>query len=350
MSNVARVFSTLVAIIFLALPSSAQSVISTHSGVVHFFEGAVYLGDRPLESHLGKFPSVPQGAELRTADGRAEVLLTPGAFLRIGERTAVRLVSNDLADTRVELQSGSAIVDSGEPNSGTSITLIYKGWRVHFFQKGIYRINSEPPCLWVRTGQAEVFTGTNEQPISVGRAMILPFAEVLVPEPSSDQSDDAFSEWAIGRRQSIVADNAITAQIDEDPASQTLGLDSFTYFPVLGVSPMTTASPNSYSPYTPYQMGFNSIYLPGYTYRPLIFGIVGNGGIFGNRRTIGIGGITGNGVRTYPLSAPRQIGISPGIGVFVPRPHVPSPSIGVGRPAPINSVPHTGGGRVGGHR
>jgi hypothetical protein len=350
MSNVARVFSTLVAIIFLALPSSAQSVISTHSGVVHFFEGAVYLGDRPLESHLGKFPSVPQGAELRTADGRAEVLLTPGAFLRIGERTAVRLVSNDLADTRVELQSGSAIVDSGEPNSGTSITLIYKGWRVHFLQKGIYRINSEPPCLWVRTGQAEVFTGTNEQPLSVGRGMILPFAEVLVPEPASDQSDDAFSEWAIGRRQSIVADNAITAQIDEDPASQTLGLDSFTYFPVLGVSPMTTASPNSYSPYTPYQMGFNSIYLPGYTHRPLIFGIVGNGGIFGNRRTIGIGGITGNGVRTYPLSAPRQIGISPGIGVFVPRPHVPPPSIGVGRAAPVNSVPHAGGGRVGGHR
>ena len=350
MSNGARVFSTLVAFMLLVLPASAQSVISTHSGVIHFFEGAVFLGDRPLESHLGKFPSVPQGTELRTADGRAEVLLTPGAFLRLGEKSAIRMVANDLADTRVELQTGSAIVDSGEPNSGTSITLIYKDWRVHFLQKGIYRINSDPPCLWVRTGQAEVFTGTNAQPIAVGRAMSLPFAEVLVPEPASDLSDDAFSEWAIGRRQSIVADNAITAQIDEDPASQALGLDSFTYFPVLGVSPVAPVSSSPYSSYTPYQMGFNSIYLPGYTYRPLILGIVGNGGIFGNRRTIGIGGITGNGFRTYPLSSPRPIGISPGTGVFVPRPHVPPPSIGVGRPAPINSVPHTGGGRIGGHR
>jgi hypothetical protein len=350
MSNGARVFFTLVAFILLVLPASAQSVISTHSGVIHFFEGAVYLGDRPLESHLGKFPSVPQGAELRTADGRAEVLLTPGAFLRLGEKSAIRMVANDLADTRVELQTGSAIVDSGEPNPSTSITLIYRDWRVHFLQKGIYRINSDPPCLWVRTGQAEVFAGTNAQPIAVGRAMSLPFADVLVPEPVSEQSDDAFSEWAIGRRQSIVADNAITAQIDEDPASQALGLDSFTYFPMLGVSPMTTVSPNPYSSYTPYQMGFNSIYLPGYTYRPLILGIVGNGGIFGNRRTIGIGGITGSGFRTYPLSSPRPIGISPATGVFVPRPHVPPPSIGVGRPAPINSVPHTGGGRVGGHR
>jgi hypothetical protein len=344
MSNGARVFSTLVAVILLVLPASAQSVISTHSGVIHFFEGAVFLGDRPLESHLGKFPSVPQGAELRTADGRAEVLLTPGAFLRLGEKSAIRMVANDLADTRVELQSGSAIVDSGEPNSGTSITLIYKDWRVHFLQKGIYRINSDPPCLWVRTGQAEVFAGTNEQPISVGRAMSLPLSEVLVPEPVSDLSDDAFSEWAIGRRQSIVADNAITAQIDEDPASQALGLDSFTYFPMLGVAPVSTVSPSPYSSYTPYQLGFNSLYFPGYTYRPFILGIAGYRGIVGN------GGIVGSGLRPYTLSAPRQFGISPSPGVFVPRPHVPPPGIGVGRPAPINSVPHTGAGRVGGHR
>src|SRR5580700_8093552 len=103
-------FAKLAAIIALALLANAQSVISTHSGLIHFFEGEVYLGDQSLESHLGRFPSVPQGAELRTADGRAEVLLTPGVFLRMGDRSAIRLVANDLADTRVELQTGSAIV------------------------------------------------------------------------------------------------------------------------------------------------------------------------------------------------------------------------------------------------
>ena len=142
-------FSIWAAVIAVALPASAQSVISTHSGVIHFFEGTVYLGDQPLESHLGKFPSVPQGAELRTAEGRAEVLLTPGVFLRMGDRTAIRMVANDLADTRVELQTGSAIVDSGEPNADTSVSLIYKNWRVHFLRKGVYRIDSDPPRVWV---------------------------------------------------------------------------------------------------------------------------------------------------------------------------------------------------------
>src|SRR5579859_7170102 len=113
-------FSTLAVVTVLAFPADGQSVISARSGVVHFFEGAVYLGDKLLEPQLGKFPCMAEGSELRTAQGRAEVLLTPGVFLRVGESTAIRLVANDLSDTRVELISGAAIVDSQEPGPGTS--------------------------------------------------------------------------------------------------------------------------------------------------------------------------------------------------------------------------------------
>ena len=333
MSNGARVISTLAAVIALPFVVSAQSVISTHSGVIHFFEGAVFVGDRPLESHLGKFPSLRPGDELRTAEGRAEILLTPGVFLRVGERSAIRMVANDLADTQIALESGSAIVDAAEPNADTSVTLLYKDWKVRFLQKGIYRINSDPPCLWVRTGRAEIISPADGQPVAVERGMNLPLAEVLVPERAADPSDDAFSDWAIGRRQSIIADNAITAQIGEDPAAAAPGVDGFTYFPMLGLSPTAIASPSPYGSYLPNQLGFNSIYLPGYTYRPLIFGI------------------TGSGFRTY--SYPRWTGVSPGIGSSIlVRPRIPSaPTIMVPRPSPIHTMPpHAGGGRIGVHR
>jgi hypothetical protein len=318
MSNTfARAFSTLAAIAGLALSANAQSVISTHSGVIHFFEGTVYLGDQPLESHLGKFPSVPQGAELRTAEGRAEVLLTPGVFLRMGDRTAIRMVANDLADTRVELQTGSAIVDSGEPNADTSVSLIYKNWRVHFLRKGVYRIDSDPPCLWVRQGEAEVFTGAGGQPISVEHGMNLPLAAVLVPEQRPNElSGDSLSDWADGRGESIAADNAITAQIDEDPASQTTGLDSFTYFPSLGMPSLGMDSSGLYSSYTPYQPGFNSIYLPGYTYPPIMLGLLGHG--------MGI----------YVPRLPWRTGISPGVGTIVRIPRAPVPY-----PTPVHAAP-----------
>lgn len=330
MCNRAWAFSTLAAVIAVALPVKAQSVISTHSGVIHFFEGAVYLGDRPLESHLGRFPSVPQGAELRTAEGRAEVLLTPGVFLRIGEQSGIRMVANDLADTQVELRTGSAIVDSGEPNSGTSVTLIYKDWRVHFLQKGVYRINADPPCLWVRQGQAEVFTGSNEEPVSVERGMTLPFASVLVPELPNKLPNDALNEWAIGRSQSISADNAITAQIDGDPSAVAPGYDGFTYFPMLGLPYASAVSPNTlYSPYNPYQSGFNSIYLPGYSYRPLILGL----------------GVRGP--RPY-VPSPLRIGVSPGAGIISGAPRYPPPRFSA--PAPRPMPVHPGGVHVGGHR
>ena len=336
MSNRARTFSTLTAVIALVLPLNAQSVISTHSGVIHFFEGAVYLGDRPLESHLGRYPSVPQGAELRTAEGRAEVLLTPGVFLRMGAQSSICMVANDLADTQVELKTGSAIVDAGEPNSGTSVTLIYKDWRVHFLQKGVYRINSDPPSLWVRQGKAEVFTGPSEEPVSVERGMTLPFASVLVPELPERLPNDALNDWANGRSQSISADNAITAQIDGDPASVGPGYDGFTYFPLLGLPYAGGVSPSAvYSPYSPYQSGFNSIYLPGYTYQPLVLGLALRG------------------LRTYvPYPSPLRIGVSPGvgvsrgIGVYSPIPRTPAPHVPMPRPMPV----HPGAVHVGVHR
>ena len=160
---------TLAVVTVLTLRAYGQSVISTRSGIIYFFEGAVYLGDHPLESHPGKFSSVPKGAELRTAEGRAEVLLTPGVFVRIGERSTIRMVANELSDTRVELLAGSAVVDSAEPTSGTSVTLIYRNWSVRFLEQGVYRIDSDPPRLWVFHGKAEVSAHTNEGG-AIGRA------------------------------------------------------------------------------------------------------------------------------------------------------------------------------------
>ncbi len=50
---------------------------------------------------------------LRTGQGRAEVLLTPGVFLRVGENSAIRMLDNRLLSTRVEIVSGNAIVRIG---------------------------------------------------------------------------------------------------------------------------------------------------------------------------------------------------------------------------------------------
>jgi len=263
-------FLVLAVVPALAVLADGQSVISTHAGVVHFFEGAVYLGDQPLESHLGKFPTLPQGGELRTEKGRAEVLLTPGVFLRVGEQTTIRMIANQLSDTRVELVSGSAVIDSAEPASGTSVKLVYKNWSVHFLEQGVYRINSDPPHLWVFNGKAEISGGNQADGVLLGRGMDVAIAPQLTPSqsPDRDHPRDGLSQWADGRRQSISADNTIAANI-QDPASLSISspsYDSFTNFPMLGLPSVGPAG--VYGSLGTYQPGFSSIYLPGYTYFP----------------------------------------------------------------------------------
>lgn len=293
-------FCTLAAIALLAFPAVGQSVISTHSGTVHFFEGAVYVSDQQLESHPGKFSSVPQGGTLRTQKGRAEVLLTPGVFIRVGEQSTIRMVANQLSDTRVELLAGSAMVDSAGPTSGTSVTVLYKTWSVRFPEQGVYRIDSAPPRLWVFSGKADVSSGDKESAMTIGPGMEMPFASVPVPSRSTDRPHDELSVWAEGRQQSIFADNTIAANI-QDPANLTLsnpGIASFTYFPMLGLPAVGPGSSALYTSVGTYQPGFSSVYLPGYTffpgytYLPLSPGLV-TVGVVAPYRSPSYGGLTG---------------------------------------------------------
>jgi len=263
--------------------ASAQAVISTRSGVVHYFEGAVYLSGQPLESRLGKFANMADGAELRTAQGRAEVLLTPGVLLRLDQNSSIRMLSNSLDDTRVELLTGSAMLDAGEPVPGTQLTLLHKGHQIHFTQAGLYRLDSAPPRLWVREGEAQVVAGAGANPVSIERGMNLPLEEESLAQgsaPSTDEPRDGLENWSRGREDSVSADNAIAANIQDpatvdsqsapvDPALLAAGLvypqqPGFTQFPMLGLTPMSPL----YSSLYPYQPGFYSLYLPGYTYRP----------------------------------------------------------------------------------
>ena len=351
---------------FLAVsPVFAQSIIATHSGVVHYFEGAVFMDGRPLESHLGRFSSLPQGSELKTADGRAEVLLTPGVFLRMGNETTIRMVSNDLSDTRVELETGSAIVDAGESNADTSVSVLYKSWKVHVVTKGVYRIDTDPPHIAVTHGKADVYASGKNEPVAVEAGMSMPFAEVLVPDKATELSTDALNDWENGRSESIAADNTIAAQIDAEPASQAGDLDGFTYFPLIDV-PYMGAGGSTY-PYgygsglVTYQPGFNSIYLPGYTYAPMLLGLAGRGsGIYVPSPPLRIGSPLrspyGLPVRS-PLRSPLGSPLGPPLGSTGTHRYgyqpMPLPPAGIHRsptPMPIGGAPVHAAPRAVGHR
>jgi len=308
------------------LPASAQSVISTHSGVLYFFEGSVSIGGEQVQQKFGKFPEIGNGGELRTEQGRAEVLLTPGVFLRLSENSAMRLLSNQLSDTRVELLAGSAILEAEETSPGTSARLIYKNWQVRVPQKGVYRIDSEPPQLKVYKGEVQVSSDGKTETATAREGETLPLAAVLVAEPSANPGADDFKSWAMSRSDAITADNTIAAGITDDPSqidSSGLALGGFTYFPATGIPSLGITNPYGLSFWSPYQSMLSSIYFPTYLYY---------GGIYSGWPS---------GIHPYlrPILPPRY---------GTPLPRTPTPRIPPGVRAPV-PAPHAGV-HVGGHR
>jgi hypothetical protein len=186
---------------------SAQSVISTHSGLIHFSEGLVFIDDRPLTPSYGRFSEISENSVLRTEQGKAEVLLTPGVFLRMGENSAIRMISSNLSNTQVEFLKGSAILQSMDilpPDN--SVILIYKGWQIRLQQQGLYRVDSDPPQLKVYNGDSEV--SLDGKTMVVSERNLFSFPDAVVSERFANETD-ALDRWADKRSRATSA--ALTA-------------------------------------------------------------------------------------------------------------------------------------------
>jgi hypothetical protein len=325
-------FPALSMLLASAMPAGAQSVVSTHAGVVNYFEGAVSIGGAPLQSQFGRFPEILEGVELRTTEGRAEVLLGPGVILRVAEDAAIKLLSSSLVDTRVEVLSGAAIMEAKDPLPGNSLIMLFRKWQMRIPKQGTYRIDSNPEQLRVYNGEVEVHIAQGE-PVTVKAGQTLPFAEVLVPEETLGAPGDVFNNWAFERSEAVAADNATAAQIVDDPAlypnlADGLALAGYTYFPpTMGGYPyMGYGTYGTWSPYTWSYPGYASPfgYGPGirYSFRPPYSG-------FG-------------GVGLPPLRFHFPSVGYPGGGLPVSRPIIPHPPIG--HPAPTTAHPITRSG------
>jgi hypothetical protein len=182
----------------------AQYVISSHSGVIQYVEGRAFLADKTVEPKFGQFPDIKENQEFRTEDGRAEILLTPGVFLRIGENSAIRMLSTRLVDTRVEVLSGSAIIESNEIPKDNAIELVYKKDSIRLQKQGLYRLDTEPARFQVFEGEAVVTDPSGQLTLKGGKQTNL--AGVLMAENFDRKADDqdALYRWS-DRRASYVS-------------------------------------------------------------------------------------------------------------------------------------------------
>src|ERR1700735_5183225 len=190
--------------VLVAGSACAQYVISSHSGVIQYVEGRAFLGDKPVEPKFGQFPDIKENQEFRTEDGRAEILLTPGVFLRLGENSSIRMLSTRLVNTRVEVLSGSAIVESNEMPKDNAVQLVYKKDSISLQKQGLYRLDTEPAHFQVFEGEAVVTDPSGQLTLKGGKQTNL--AGGLMGENFDPKADDqdALYRWS-DRRASYVS-------------------------------------------------------------------------------------------------------------------------------------------------
>ncbi len=195
--------------VLVAGSACAQYVISAHAGVVQYVEGRAYLNDQLVEPKFGQFPDIKENQEFRTEEGRAEVLLTPGVFMRLGENSSIRMLSTHLTDTKVEVLSGSAMIECNDVPKDNSIQAIYKGNAIRFEKQGLYRIESEPARLKVYEGEAVVTDSAGQLTLRRGKETSL--AGVLVAESFDRKDQDSLYSWSDRRAAYVSQANIASA-------------------------------------------------------------------------------------------------------------------------------------------
>jgi hypothetical protein len=123
---------------------------------VNYVEGQAYLEGKQLTPQDVGSSDVDGGQVLSTAVGKAEMLLTPGIFLRLGDNSSLKMISPDLTETRVELQKGHASVEVDEIYPQNHIRVVEAGVVTDLLKSGYYEFNADDATEMVFKGKAAI--------------------------------------------------------------------------------------------------------------------------------------------------------------------------------------------------
>jgi hypothetical protein len=328
-------------------------VIAARSGVVNFLEGVVFVDGQPLDRKPGVFVRLQEGSVLSTEGGRAELLLTPDTYLRLGADSSIRMISTDIDDTKVEMLTGSAILDSAQAPAGAFVKIVFKGETIRPLKPGNYRLDVEPPQLRVFKGQAEVSPKEKKgDPVTVAASQLMPLDGSSVVKRFTEGTDSLLDIWS-DERGALIASNMINSQSIHDPLFDTgpaVPDDLASYIGYGSALPPAPGGMSTYgstvvyptysgiytypgypgypglSVYTPYPSLATALLIPGYRRQSSLLLYAPH-----------------NGYSSVFTARPGYTGYSGGIGVSSPGRTVfaPRPVTTVG-PHPVTVAPHVG--------
>jgi hypothetical protein len=253
-------------------------------------------------------------------DGRVEMLLNPGSFLRVGENSEFELANNSMDNLEVRLLRGTAVVEAtGADDTELLINITTPDTRMAIVRRGLYRVNVVPGDgteLIVRKGR--VMLGDSHTKIKGGNKVVFSSGNVSVAKLLKEEKKklDALDSWSKERAETVARANrnirnrdlrVLMAGFDDSFAGFSSRSRGLWYF---------NTRLRCYT-FLPFYMGWGSPY--GNSYSSALFSgyfccggqqVYGGGGGYGagngvgSGSGIGSGGGSGRGMGTGNISQP----------------------------------------------
>lgn len=200
----------LVAMVLAAVPSAFAAGMAL-PGTVNYIEGQVTINGRPMTSVQNGSTALAPGQILSVGTGKAEILLTPGTFLRAGNGSDIRMVLTDLADPQVEVVHGEAMIEVDDKPKMARLDVMEHGADTQLLKEGLYEFNADRGTVQVMDGKAEVAENGHSKEIGKGKELLLANAS-LKPVSFSAKNEDALYRWSSVRDSYLAQANYASAQ------------------------------------------------------------------------------------------------------------------------------------------
>jgi len=301
-------------------------VISAKAGGINAITGQadVHPKGESEWQQLSITDDLDSGDRVRTAnDGRVEILLNPGSYLRVGGDSEVELSNNSLANLEVRLLRGTAIVEAtGADGLELNINISTPHAKLAIVRQGLYRLNVIPNDateLIVRKGRV-ILSDDSHTKVKGGNKVVFSATNVTVAKLTKEEkkAQEDVDNWSKERAETLakanrrINDRMLTSAFasfrDWDPFSRSNGLwfynsrlGCYTFLPFYygwGSPYGNSYSTSVYSPYFPvaYPAGRGNWPHSGN----------GNGSSNGSGGTTSSGGTSSGGGYTHPTTRPAN--------------------------------------------
>jgi hypothetical protein len=205
----------------LSAPAWSDYSDNRHSatpGTLNYVEGQASIGDQTLDSKAVGSAQLRAGQTLQTGNGKAEMLLTPGVYLRLGDNSSAKMVSPNLTNTQVALDRGRAMVEVDEIHAQNDIRVSQPGAVTRLLKTGLYEFEAANHQVKVFDGKADVLAGDRNVTVKGGHELALNTAAQGKLKAQGfdkkrvEQSDDLY-RWSSLRSEYLAEANVNTARM-----------------------------------------------------------------------------------------------------------------------------------------